>query len=87
MKIVFVSSNKVDPDEILLYAAFHLGLYCLAKVCIYESLVYKGLRRIAFFKKDCFFHKFQMFDASYSGTGTKTQYQGLKPMSVFCYFL
>ena len=81
MKIVFVSSNKVDPDEILLYAAFHLGLYCLAKVCIYESLVYKGLRRIAFF------HKFQMFDASYSGTGTKTQYQGLKPMSVFCYFL
>ena len=31
MKIFFTFTNSVDPDEMLYYAAFHLGLYCLTK--------------------------------------------------------
>ena len=31
LKIVFVLANSVDPDEMLHYAAFHLGLHCLPK--------------------------------------------------------
>ena len=31
LKIVFVLANSVDPDEMLDYAAFHLGLHCLSK--------------------------------------------------------
>ena len=30
-KIVFIIENSADPDEIPPYAAFCLGLYCLAK--------------------------------------------------------
>ena len=30
-KIHFVSANSADPDEIMHYAAFHLGLHCLPK--------------------------------------------------------
>ena len=30
-KIVFISANSADPDEMSLYAAFHLGLHCLPK--------------------------------------------------------
>ena len=29
VKIVFVLGNSADPDEMPLYAAFHLGLHCL----------------------------------------------------------
>ena len=29
MKIFFTITNSVDPDEILHYAALHLGLHCL----------------------------------------------------------
>ena len=29
LTIVFVLANSVDPDEMLQYAAFHLGLHCL----------------------------------------------------------
>ena len=29
LKIVCVLANSVDPDEMLRYAAFHLGLHCL----------------------------------------------------------
>ena len=32
MKIVFVLANSVDPDEMLLYAAFHLGFTLFSKV-------------------------------------------------------
>ena len=45
LKIVSAIANSVDPDEMLHYAAFHLGLHCLAvfaKVCILESLEIKG---------------------------------------------
>ena len=31
LKIAFGLGNCVDPDEMLLYAAFHLGLLCLPK--------------------------------------------------------
>ena len=31
LKINFVFANSADPDEMLHYAAFHLGLYCLSK--------------------------------------------------------
>ena len=31
LKIVFILANSADPDEMLPYAAFHLGLHCLLK--------------------------------------------------------
>ena len=31
LMINFVLVNSADPDEMLLYAAFHLGLHCLLK--------------------------------------------------------
>ena len=31
LKIVFVLANNINPDEMPLYAAFHLGLHCLPK--------------------------------------------------------
>ena len=31
MKIKFVLASSVDPNEILHYAAFHLGIHCLPK--------------------------------------------------------
>ena len=31
LKIVFILANSTDPDEMLLYAAFHLCLFCLPK--------------------------------------------------------
>ena len=31
LKIVFILINSVDPFEMLHYAAFHLGIYCLSK--------------------------------------------------------
>ena len=31
LKIVYVLANSVDPDEMLHYAAFQLGLYCMPK--------------------------------------------------------
>ena len=56
LKIVYVLTNSVDPDEmphcvafhtdsdvIPHYVAFHLGLHCLPNVLIYKSLVGKGL--------------------------------------------
>ena len=31
LKIVFILANSVDPDEMLPYGAFHLGLHCCPK--------------------------------------------------------
>ena len=31
LKFVFILANSADPDEILPYGAFHLGLNCLPK--------------------------------------------------------
>ena len=31
LKIVFILANSADPNEMLLYVAFHLGLICLSK--------------------------------------------------------
>ena len=31
LKMVFILANSADPDEMPLYAAFHLGLHCLSK--------------------------------------------------------
>ena len=31
LKIVFISADSADPDEMLHYAAFHLSLHCLPK--------------------------------------------------------
>ena len=28
LKIVFILANSVDPDEMLPYGSFHLGLHC-----------------------------------------------------------
>ena len=29
LKIVFISANSADPDEMPPYVAFHLGVHCL----------------------------------------------------------
>ena len=42
LKIVFILTNSADPDEMLDYAAFHLGLYCLPK----HSVQYKKKRKL-----------------------------------------
>ena len=39
LKIDFVLTNSVDPDEMLHFAAFHLGLHCLP---LNPSRVYQG---------------------------------------------
>ena len=31
LKIDFVLANSADPDEMLIYETFHLGLHCLLK--------------------------------------------------------
>ena len=31
LKIVCILTNSADPDEMLPYVAFHLGLHCLSK--------------------------------------------------------
>ena len=31
LKFVLILANSADPDEMHLYAAFHLGLHCLPK--------------------------------------------------------
>ena len=31
LKVIVISTNSADPDEIQHYAAFHLGLHCLLK--------------------------------------------------------
>ena len=31
LKIVFILAYRADPDEMLTYAAFHLGMQCLPK--------------------------------------------------------
>ena len=37
LRIVFTLTNSVDPDEMLHYAAFHLGLHCLS-MCPYTMV-------------------------------------------------
>ena len=40
LKISFVLANRVDPDEMPHYGAFHLGLHCLPK---YHAAFHLGL--------------------------------------------
>ena len=42
LMIVFVLANSVDPDEMLHYAAFHLGLHCLPKYAFRSHQYTKG---------------------------------------------
>ena len=42
LKIVFVLTNRVDPDEMPLGAAFHQGLHCLPKCAIRSHWYTKG---------------------------------------------
>ena len=37
LKIFFVVTNSVDPDEMPHYAAFNLDLLCTNKICILSS--------------------------------------------------
>ena len=41
LKIVFIVANSADPDEMSLYATFHLGLHCLPKYLFAQVLVYE----------------------------------------------
>ena len=59
LKTDFISANRVNPDEMLHFMAFHLGLNCLAKYPFssylstkryvihlsYKSLIYQGFTR------------------------------------------
>ena len=42
LKIFFTCTNRVDPDEMQHYAAFHLGLHCLQEYCFGVS----GIQRV-----------------------------------------
>ena len=42
LKVDSVLANSADPDEMLQYAAFHLGLHCLQKCPFRGFLVTKG---------------------------------------------
>ena len=42
MKIVFILAISADPDEMLPYAAFHLGLHCLPVLRVYHIQNEKG---------------------------------------------
>ena len=39
LKIVFILANRADPDEMLPYAAFHLGLHCLPQYLFTAGLI------------------------------------------------
>ena len=45
LEIVFILANRADPDEMPLYAAFHLGLHCLPKYPFRTGLI-SHLKRI-----------------------------------------
>ena len=42
LKIVFVLANSAYPDEMLLYASFHLGFHCLPKYLLTGNQNEKG---------------------------------------------
>ena len=37
LEVDFVLANSTNPDEMLYYAAFHLGLYCMPKYQFRDS--------------------------------------------------
>ena len=43
LKIVFILTNSADPDVMLCYTAFHLGLHCLPKYLMTGIQNEKGL--------------------------------------------
>ena len=55
LKIVCVLANSVDPDEMLRYAAFHLGLHCLPNDTFRShqvpggTLIFSHIRRMGHF--------------------------------------
>ena len=51
LKIDFVSANSADPDEMLHYAAFHLGRHCLRKYPLRGTLVRKLVKSLLNFGK------------------------------------
>ena len=38
LKVVLISANSVDPDDMKHYDAFHLGLHCLPKYVLCKGL-------------------------------------------------
>ena len=42
MNVVFISANSADPDEMLHFTAFHLGLHCLPKYLFRGFAYIKG---------------------------------------------
>ena len=45
-KIVFTLPNSEDPDDMPLYAAFHLGLHCSQKYLFTSTQIEIGLTKI-----------------------------------------
>ena len=43
LRINFVLANSADPDEMQLYAAFHLGLHCLLNYPFWGGWSSRGL--------------------------------------------
>ena len=48
LRIVFTLANSVGPDEMLLYAAFSLGLHCLSKNPFRVSNIQKQPKMFSF---------------------------------------
>ena len=42
LKIVFILAYSADPDEMLPYVAFHLGIHCLHKYLFIDAQNEKG---------------------------------------------
>ena len=44
LRVVLILANSQDPDEMQLYAAFHLRLHCLTNYLFKGFLTYAGLK-------------------------------------------
>ena len=42
LRIIFITENSADPDEMLPSAAFHLGLHCFSKYSLGVSSVQRA---------------------------------------------
>ena len=46
LKIVLIFANSTDYDEMLPYAAFHLGLHCMPKYLFIDPISISRMKRV-----------------------------------------
>ena len=46
LKIVLIFANSTDSDEMLPYAAYHLGLHCLPKYLFTDKVSVSRMKRV-----------------------------------------